>query len=200
MSASINAHVHTETNVTPDNEYDEEIDMLRRQLHEARLKIEGLCNEMNTCDETLAALRIELDAAYNSLRAGNESHDEMERLQEALKVQTLKMKRFWSQKCELLLMYEMAMEDKEETIATKDAVISSLQSELAGLKEIQPPSAGAHSEQQYSRPRSILDTEPTHSHSHCGKALLIDPFHGNDPEVRLDDWLPTLERAAVWSN
>ena len=33
-----------------------------------------------------------------------------------------------------------------------------------------------------------------------GKAPPIDPFCGTDPEVRLDDWLPTLECAAVWNN
>ena len=37
-------------------------------------------------------------------------------------------------------------------------------------------------------------------HSRQGKAPPVDPFRGNDPEIRLDDWLPTLERAAVWNS
>ena len=73
-----------------------------------------------------------------------------------------------------------------------------MQSELEGSREIRPQSAD--SEQHYSRPRSIPDTEPTQSHGRHGKAPPIDPFCGNDPEVRLDDWLLTLERAAVWNN
>jgi len=32
-----------------------------------------------------------------------------------------------------------------------------------------------------------------------GKAPPIDPFTGENPEIRLDDWLPTLERASVWN-
>ena len=113
MSASISTQVHTEPNVTINNEHAEEINTLHRQLHEAHLEIKGLHNEMITCDKTLAALRIELDAANYSLRAGDESCAEIERLQEALKLQTTKMKRFWLQKCEQLLMHEMAMEKKK---------------------------------------------------------------------------------------
>ena len=32
-----------------------------------------------------------------------------------------------------------------------------------------------------------------------GKAPPVDSFKGSDPEVRFDDWLPTLERAAYWN-
>lgn len=32
-----------------------------------------------------------------------------------------------------------------------------------------------------------------------GKAPPVDPFKSSNPEVRLDDWLPTLERAAKWN-
>ena len=99
VSASINTHMHTEPNVTINNEHAEEIDTLSRQLHEVHLEIEGLRNKMNMCDETLAALRIELDTADDSLRAGDESCAKIERLQEALKLQTTKAKIFWSQKC-----------------------------------------------------------------------------------------------------
>ena len=37
---------------------------------------------------------------------------------------------------------------------------------------------------------------------HLGKAPLVDPFTAEDPEIRFNDWLATLERAAVrngWS-
>ena len=32
-----------------------------------------------------------------------------------------------------------------------------------------------------------------------GKAPPIDPYTGETPEVRLDDWLPALKRAADWN-
>ena len=33
-----------------------------------------------------------------------------------------------------------------------------------------------------------------------GKAPPIDSFTAENPEIRLDDWLPTLERAAAWNS
>lgn len=200
VSVEINAHVHTDSHVTINNESVEEINTLRRQLNEARLEIEGLRNEMNTRDETLAALRSELDTANENLRTAEGSRAEIERLQDALKLQTTKAKRFWSQKCEQLLVHETAMEEKDESIATKDAEIARLQSELEGSRETRPQSTDVHSVQHDSRPGFISNTEPILTHACCGKAPPIDPFRGNDPEVQLDDWLPTLERAAVWNN
>ena len=32
-----------------------------------------------------------------------------------------------------------------------------------------------------------------------GKAPPVDAFTGEDPECRLDDWVPTLKRAADWN-
>jgi len=99
----VHAHVSTDTHVTINNESVDEISALRSELHEARLEIEGLRNEMNTRDETLAALRVELNTANENLSAANESLTAIGTLEEALKVQTTKAKRFWSQKCEQLL-------------------------------------------------------------------------------------------------
>ena len=31
------------------------------------------------------------------------------------------------------------------------------------------------------------------------KALPVDPFKVSDPELRFEDWLPTLERATTWN-
>ena len=33
-----------------------------------------------------------------------------------------------------------------------------------------------------------------------GKAPPIDPFTAEGKEIRFDDWVPTLERAANWNN
>ena len=61
-----------------------------------------------------------------------------------------------------------------------------------------PP--GVQAEYRDAGVRSMLDTElPVHYTRH-GKAPPIDPFCGNDPDVRLDDWLPTLEHAALWND
>jgi hypothetical protein len=31
------------------------------------------------------------------------------------------------------------------------------------------------------------------------KAPPVDPFNGEKPDLRLNDWLPNLERAALWN-
>ena len=33
----------------------------------------------------------------------------------------------------------------------------------------------------------------------CGKAPPIDSFTAEDPEIRFDNWFPTLDRAAIWN-
>ncbi len=32
-----------------------------------------------------------------------------------------------------------------------------------------------------------------------GRAPPVDPFTGDDPEIRLEDWLPTLQRVSAWN-
>ena len=144
VSTEINVYVHTDTHVTINNENVEEINIICREPHDARLEIKGLHNERNMSDKMLAALHIELDTTNENLRMAEESHAEIKRLQEVLKLQTIKAKRFWSQKCEQLLVHKMAMEEKDEAITAKDVKISRLQSELEGSRETTPQSTDVH--------------------------------------------------------
>jgi len=43
---------------------------------------------------------------------------------------------------------------------------------------------------------SILSEASTVGHGHLGKVPPVDAYTGSDPELRFDDWLPMLERAA----
>jgi len=43
---------------------------------------------------------------------------------------------------------------------------------------------------------AVVESPPL---SRRGKAPPVDPFTGDDVEVRLEDWLPTLERASSWN-
>jgi len=116
VSVESHAHVSTDTHVTINNESVDEISALHSKLHEVHLEIEGLRNEMNTRDETSAALHVELNTANENLSVANELLSAIGTLEEALKVQTTKVKRIWSQKCEQLLSHEAVMEEKEECI------------------------------------------------------------------------------------
>ena len=44
-----------------------------------------------------------------------------------------------------------------------------------------------------------IPRQPASRKTHLGKAPPVDSFTGENPEVRLDDWLPTLERASTWN-
>ena len=33
-----------------------------------------------------------------------------------------------------------------------------------------------------------------------GKAPPVDPFTGENPDIMLDDWLPSLDRASEWNS
>ena len=40
---------------------------------------------------------------------------------------------------------------------------------------------------------------PQHSETRREKEFLVDVFTSENPEIRLDDWLPALNRAASWN-
>ena len=42
-------------------------------------------------------------------------------------------------------------------------------------------------------------TQPVRLKSRWVKAPPVDPFMGEEMEIRLDDWVPSLERAATWN-
>lgn len=63
----------------------------------------------------------------------------------------------------------------EDALAEKDGEILALQESLAVTQDHTPLT------------------------NHCGKAPPVDSFTGEDSKVRLDDWLPSLQRAAKWN-
>ena len=46
----------------------------------------------------------------------------------------------------------------------------------------------------------VVSEASTGSHGRRGKAPPVDSYTGSDPELRFDEWLPTLERAAQWNS
>ena len=48
-------------------------------------------------------------------------------------------------------------------------------------------------------PRREALARPREPRLRRGKAPPVDPFMGEDLEVRLDEWLPSLERTCVWN-
>ena len=160
-----------------------DIETLRGQLREACLEIEGLRGRVHERDETLAGLRAEIETANAGLQ---DARAEAETLRREVKTQTAKAKRFWAQKCEQLLAQEAIVEEKDAEITRLQAQISS--HSVQTLTEGDTPNEDSAS----------LRDVPL-SQGRRGKAPPVDPFKASDPEVRFDDWLPTLERAANWN-
>jgi len=96
-----------------------------------------------------------------------------------------------------LLLHKAAIGEKDESIAVKDAEITRLRTEVEALRELRPHGAGMYTKCD-TKPRPV--SEATLQCSRHEKAPPVDPLHGNDPEVRLNNWLPSLEQAAVWNN
>ena len=110
---------------------------------------------------------------------------------------TKRMKSLWRANCSLLREFEEAISDKDAEIERLRQQLMALQGEtmsstcttgpvgssLAGVT----PSVALHGHER-----------PTHK---CkGKASPVDSFSGEDEAVRLDDWMPTLKRAATWND
>jgi len=91
---------------------------------------------------------------------------------------------------------EIASSEKgSEGRASDDSSCSVLDSHVSREPPIHPkPDAiGGHS-----RVLKGVVSEPVHT-PRRGKAPPIDPFSGENVEVRFEDWLPSLERAAEWN-
>ena len=72
--------------------------------------------------------------------------------------------------------------------------ISKIRSTTSGLMSLSTSVVNSYSPLLSTVP--AVNTLPVQRH---GKAPPVDPFTAEDPEIRFDDWLPTLERAAIWN-
>ena len=117
---------------------------LRAALHKARLEIEGLHAAMTERDAALTEVRAELECVREEVDTSNNANQELRKeirmLTQSLKSQTAKAKRFWAQKCKLLLAHEAALEEK-------DAIIASLQEQIVTKTNSTPlKDRGAHAD------------------------------------------------------
>ena len=113
----------------------------------------------------------------------NAALQEVERLKQRLKD-------MWQTNCKQLAEFDDIVTSKEdETASLKEKLHS--QSSMSSP----PPSVGDLSEIT----NDILGIQLVKPQPRRGKARSIDHFTGENPEIRLDDWLPSLRRAAEWN-
>ncbi len=112
--------------------------------------------------------------------------------------------------CDQIIVYDTECCNKDTIIATLEARVRELESTGAPVGDVTVHSA----EVPAASSATSVGSEPSLSSigvatsrvgpgqrpvGRRGKAPPVDPFSAENPEVRLDDWFPTLDRATVWN-
>ena len=130
-----------------------------------------------------------VDSLREALRQAKEESEayqsKVNQLQEELVKEKARVKEFWRMNCVQLAEFDATLEEKDEEIAQ-------LRRQLDGL----PPPCVDHvpEDAEMELERVAVVARPRR-----GRAPPVDPFTGENPEVRLEDWLPSLQRAAKWN-
>jgi hypothetical protein len=173
---------------------------LTRELSEATRQNEALREELASALQLWEDEKKEVAVLREKLASCEESEahvSKITRLKTELKMAKEKSKQMWTISCS-------QSREQEELLAEKDEELARLRSELHTRRSCSPssprdPSPGglSHHSTPVSEPSPV--TVPTTRTARRGKAPPVDPFTGENPEVRLDDWLPSLQRAATWN-
>ena len=164
-------------------------EQLEEKLCQQSTLIDKLVEQMNQVKETNERIQLKL----SELHAPN---SQVRNLEDALKAESSKSKRLWIQKCEQLLAHESEVEEKELEIARLRSVVEELTCGDKRHEERGP------TDERVSGHDHCLSTVESNTQSHDvnrgrrGKALPIEYFIGENPEVTLDEWLPSLQRVS----
>ena len=142
--------------------------------------------EMETLQQELEAVRIE-----------------DRELQQQLSREKDRFRDLWRTNCHCLGEYDVML-------AQKDREIEQLKQRLAEVGHVSSSQDhhGAELLRSDSNPHEPVSDTVSHmgglvqAMSHRpgrGRAPQVDPFTGEEPEIGLDDWLPSLKRAATWN-
>ena len=143
---------------------------------------------------------VDLETVRKTLKEVSEQKGTLEAevssLQVALAGERERVKELWKANC-------MQLSEFDAALTAKDEEIERLREQLARSY------SRSHSRSHSPSRSSILHessgeediTRPVRSvGQRRGKAPPVDAFTGKNPEVRLDDWLPALQRAAEWND
>jgi len=115
-------------------------------------------------------------------------------LRQTLEREKAKSKNLWKLNCAQLAEFDSTLMEKDEEIAR-------LEGQLAGhdcARSRSPPfigrSGSSESGEEVESPSPAHQVQPWR-----GKAPPVVMFSGEDPELSLSDWLPSLKKAAQWN-
>ena len=165
---------------------------LTLRLTEAEQKNAELQVELAETREQLTKQQEET-ARLTEEMSSTSTADEVRKLKDELKQEREKAKRAWRMGC-------AQVAEQESLLAKREDEIVELQERLRACMRDAPPrshSSGSESEPVgHGDPPPTVRTEPA---KRRGKAPPVDMFTGEDAEVRFEDWLPSLKRAADWN-
>ena len=172
---------------------------LRRETTEARDDSEELGRALEEAQQRCSQLGDLLDAEreqnatlQEQLKSTTSTTGEVSKLREELRAEKEKVKQLWRTSCEQVRSHD-------ELISVKDAEIEKLK-RLLLRRESDKSSESAPSEPSDPGHDDLFmaDLELPHAPpvrvQRRGKAPPINAFTGENPELTMDDWLPSLKR------
>ena len=120
---------------------------------------------------------------------------QVEKLTDLLREEKEKCKEAWRLSCQQLAEYDDVLASKEEEIE----VLKLRVKEVDSTESTERRSTYFSLPPTFEERRRPLDMMRASGATRKGKAPPVDFFTGEDPEVQFEDWLPTLERTAVWN-
>ena len=186
-----------------------DLDELKHQLQEAQQELEAARLRNEEQAEQIQELQAELDS-HDPLP--EEAAAELERLRNELKAEKERGRHTWKLNCEYMAELDALAAAKDDEIAALKDQLSRLQGLLDGAGGRQGRDQAA-SRSQVGVSSTTVQEDGAHSVTHSegeshaprgprprrGKAPPVDSFTGEAPDVRLEEWLPALERAAAWN-
>lgn len=175
--------------------------------HQLTLQLEGQGQELKAVQEALAD---EKSRVASLAEESEERAVEVSNLKEGVRREKEKVREIWRLNCEQLAQYDAEGMSKDAEIASLKARLRELESDSSEVprESMDPPPTHATGIESLSARTATVPAhatpppgpEPVTSRApRRGKAPPVDAFTGENPEVRFEDWLPTLERAASWN-
>ena len=159
---------------------------LEDMLAESERKNEDLLVQLTAVQDELAAEQEKSARLQEELSSATHA-EEVSRLKQDLRKERDKAKQAWGMSCRQAA-------EQEDLLASKDRQIQELRQKLAESRHSRTPS------ESDGEPPAV---EPTplrrQPMKRRGKAPPIDQFTGENPEVRFEDWFPSLRRASRWN-
>ena len=139
----------------------------------------------------------------------DELQEQVTQLQEKLEAEKQRVQELWQGNCEQNAQLDLILQDKDAEIAELREQLAALNAHTPAppLSQRKPDSSKYKSPRGATKPDSAvapmgillkeLESQPPPTRR--GKAPPVDPFTGENPAIRAEDWFPSLERTANWN-